>query len=105
MFEKIKAWWKKKHEETPIDKRIRELTEEMSNFHGDSNEYQRMSENLKTLSEAKQLIEHKCNKIDGNVIFNGIMALAQVILILIWEERHVIRSTATKFITKLFTKH
>lgn len=106
MFEKIKNWFKgvftKKDKRTPLEKRIDELTERMRNYDEYSDDYTQMANNLAVLTAAQAQYKEATKRwrLDGNVVFNGFMALLQVILILIWEERHVIRSEATRFVTK-----
>lgn len=104
-LEKIKGFFAKKDKRTPLEHRIDELTERMANYDQYSDEYKDMADNLRTLSEANsRLKEKKCSFVDGNVLFNGLIATIQILIILAYEERHVIRSRATSFITKLIGK-
>lgn len=109
MLKKLKAWIKglftKKDRRNPIEKRIDELAERMKNFDENSDDYKEMAETLTKLTEANAKVKENQKKgLSMDVLFNGLMALLQVVLILIWEERHVIRSEAIKFMTKLGKK-
>lgn len=112
MFNKIKGWLKgisnKKQDDkrTIIEKRIDELAERMQHFDSASDEYDKMAATLVTLTEANAKLKESDKKscLDKNTMFNGIAALVQIIIILMWEERHVIRSEAMKFVTKLIRK-
>lgn len=107
MLKKIKAWLKglfvKKDERNPIEKRIDEISERMKHFDECSDDYRKMAENLNILTEANAKVKEHEKKwhLDGNVVFNGIVAFAQIVIILLWEERHYVRSEAVKFVTKL----
>lgn len=107
MLKKVKAWLKglfaKKDKRNPIEKRIDDITERMKNYDEYSDDYRKMVENLTTLTEANARFKEAEKKfhICGDTIFNGVVAFAQIIVILIWEERHCIRSEAIKFMTKL----
>lgn len=107
MLKKVKAWLKglfaKKDERNPIERRIDDIAERMKNFDEYSDDYRKMAENLSTLTEANAKFKEHEKKwhLDGNIVFNGIIAFAQIIVILLWEERHCIRTEATKFMTKL----
>jgi len=106
MLKEIKAWIKglfvKKDKRNPIERRIDELAERMKNFDETSDDYKEMAETLTKLTEANAKVRENQKKgLCLDVLFNGLMALLQVVLILIWEERHVVRSTAIKFVTKL----
>lgn len=103
---KIKEWFKnlftKKDRRNPIELRIDELAEKMKHYSEDSEQYSKMADQLVKLTEANAKVKETEKKaIDGNVLFNGFVAFAQIIVILVWEERHVIRSEATRFMTKL----
>lgn len=106
MLEKVKAWIKglftKKDRRNPIERRIDELAERMKNFDETSDDYKEMAETLTKLTEANAKVkEHQKKGLSWDVLFNGGIAFLQIIVILIWEERHVIRSGAIKFVTKL----
>lgn len=113
MFEKAKKWFKgifnkdQEGKRTIIEKRIDELAERMQNFDSASDIYDKMAATLITLTEANAQLKESNKKqtcLDKNTVFNGFMALAQIVIILLWEERHVIRSEAMKFVTKLVRK-
>lgn len=102
----IKGLFTKKDKRNLIEKRIDDISKRMENYDEYSDDYTKMAENLKILTEANANVK-ECEKkwhLDGNIIFNGIVAFAQIIVILIWEERHVVRSEATKFMTKLISR-
>ena len=103
IFDKIKGLFEKKDKRTPLEKRIDELTERMANYDQFCPDYTQMSENLRTLTEANSRLKESEQKwhLDGNVVFTGIMALAQIIIILIYEERNVLKSKAVNFVTKM----
>lgn len=108
-MQKIKAWIKglfvKKDKRNSIERRIDELAEKMSYLDENSEECKEMAETLMKLTEANAKVKENQKKgISSDTLFNGFMALLQVVLILIWEERHVIRSEALKFMTKLGKK-
>ena len=109
MFDKFKAWikekTKKKDKRTQLEKRIDELCEYMTTYGEDTDEYAAMAETLKTLTEAQaNLKEKKQAGIDGKTWLTVIVSFAQIIIILIWEETHVIRSEALKFMFKIGRK-
>lgn len=107
MLKKLKAWFNglftKKDDRNLIERRIDEISERMKNFDEYGDDYTKMAENLKTLTEANSNVKEHEKKwhLDGNVVFNGIVAFAQIVIILLWEERHCVRSEAVKFVTKL----
>lgn len=103
---KIKEWFKnlfaKKDRRSPIEKRIDELAERMRNYDEFSDDYQHMAENLQRLTEANANVkQYESKGLSKDTLFNGVVAFAQIVVILLWEERHVIRSEATRFVTKL----
>lgn len=102
----FKELFAKKDRRNPIEKRIDEIAERMKNYDEFSDDYKSMAENLATLTEANAKFKEteKKHRISGDTVFNGLIAFAQIIVILIWEERHCIRSEATKFMTKLIRK-
>lgn len=102
--ETIKNLFTKKDKRNPIERRIDDITERMKNYDEYSDDYRKMVENLTTLTEANANFKEAEKKfhICGDTVFNGVIAFAQIIVILLWEERHVIRSEATKFMTKLW---
>lgn len=95
--------FEKKDKRNPIEKRIDDLTERMKNYDEYSDDYRTMAENLVTLTEANAKFKEPDKKFHlcGDTVFNGIIAFLQIVVILLWEERHCIRTEATKFMTKL----
>lgn len=102
----FKGLFEKKDKRNLIEKRIDEIAEKMKYYGEDSNEYTKMIENLKLLTEANASFKEseKKSKLSSDVLFNGIVAFLQIIVILVWEERHCIRTEATRFMTKLIGK-
>jgi hypothetical protein len=102
----IKSFTKGKDKRNSIEKRIDEIAERMKNYDEYSDDYRKMAESLSILTEANAKVKDSQKKwhLDRNVIFNGIVASVQIVIILIWEERHCIRTEAIKFVTKLVSK-
>lgn len=101
MLDKLKKMFSKQKQKSLIDERIDEILVKMQNYDQYSDDYKSMADNLKTLSEVRDNLKDKRCRLDPNVILNGLFAFAQIIVILMYEERHVIRSKATSFMTRL----
>ena len=104
MFERIKQWLNRDRR-TLIERRMDEITESLRNYDDTSDNYRNAAENLRILAEADARIKAAESRVDRTAVFNGVIALVQIILILIWEERHVLKSKALSFITKLWSRH
>lgn len=98
MLDKLK-FWKRKKEESEIDKQIKERLEKLD-WMDDADVDKARIDNVKELVDIKTQIEGKREKINPNTIIGAVVSLGSVFGIMIYENRHVFTSAARNFIHK-----
>jgi hypothetical protein len=86
-------------EPSALDTVIDQIISEMQGFDAHSEEYQKMSYNLKTLMEAKA-IEPKPDKVSANTMAGVAANIIGIVLILVFERTNVITSKSLNFINR-----
>lgn len=93
------SWFKKKEEETPLEKEIARILNELAQTNPASEEYSKLTKHLQDLTEidVNEKNASKKEKVSPNAVANGVIGLLEVAVIMTYEKSHVI-------VTKAFSR-
>jgi len=92
-------WKTKKDKRSSIDKEIDSVIEVMSMLNADTEEYTKMAANLAVLMQGRSYNKDNI-KISKDVIINGVFSILGILIIVGYEQCHVMGSKALVFVTK-----
>lgn len=98
MLEQIKFWEKNEDElDKQIEKRIKGLEDSYGKTDLDGD---RIS-NIKDLVDIRESLKGRKTRIDPNTVISAAVSVGSIILIIIYENRHVFATAAKNFIPKV----
>lgn len=89
-------------EEDDIDKAIKRILDDMDMFGPGSDEYDKLLSQLKTLTKLKT--NKKSKRVDPNTVAIVVGNIVGILIIVMYEEKHVITSKAYSTFVKMVNK-